>query len=135
MTTRELQPVEWSWFFDGFSRQHRGKRMTIEVVDAPDAQAHTLAHRLPLLGITAEPRRGQVESIEVMVGDSPVSNVVHVIRQPSHVRVAQITNGEDEMLIIDSASGPTTRIEFRPPTASGYQAAGADGSQPEEARA
>ena len=114
MTTRELQPVEWSWFFDCFSRQHRGRRMTIEVVDAPDAQAFTLAHRLPLLGITAEPRRGQVESIQVMVGDSPGSNVVHFIRQPSHVRVAQLTNGEDDMLIIDSESGPTTRVNFPP---------------------
>ena len=113
MTTRELQPAEWSRFFDGFSRQFRGRRTTVQVIDSPDAQCHTLALRLPLLGITAEPPRGRAESIHVMVGESPVGNVVHFIRQPSRVRVAQLSNGEDDLLIIDSAAGPTTRIDFR----------------------
>jgi len=39
-------------------------------------------------------------SIEVMLGDTTAETVVHVVHQPTRIRVAQITGGEDEQLII-----------------------------------
>src|SRR5687768_4824253 len=105
MMTRELQPIVWAHFFDCFSRQNCGRTMTVDVMPAPDARAYTVARRLPLLGITAEPRRGQPELIQVMLGGPDEGNVSHVIPRPARVRVAQVTNGEDEMLIIESESG------------------------------
>ena len=112
MMTRELAPEEWAAFFDAFSRRFRGRHMTIEVAVAADADFRTLADRLPLLGITSEPAAAPTESIQVMLGDSPVQNVVHVIRQPSRVLVAQVSNGEDDRLTIESATGETTRVDF-----------------------
>ena len=72
-----------------------------------------MAASLPLVGVTVEPSLGPAQSIVVMLGDSPRANVVHVVRDPCRVRVAQVTDGEDEVLIIDSGAGPTTRIDFR----------------------
>ena len=113
MKTRELASTEWATFFDCFSRRFRGRLVTVELSETPDARADALARRLPLLGLTVEPVDGPAESITVMVGDSPRENVVHVVRSPCRVRVAQVSNGEDEILIIDSGSGPTTRVDFR----------------------
>jgi hypothetical protein len=114
MKTRELASSEWAPFFDCFSRKFRGRPVTLELIETADARGDALARRLPLIGLTVEPPDGPAESITVMVGDSPHANVVHVVPRPCRVRVAQVTNGEDEMLIIDSGAGPTTRIDFRP---------------------
>jgi hypothetical protein len=117
MMTRELHPGEWAKFFDCFSRRFRGRRMTLGVTDAGgDAPLGTLADRLPLLGISMEPTRGPAEVIEVMLGDAPAQHVAHAIRRPSRVRVAQVSSGEDEVLLIDCEAGPTTRVDFRPIT-------------------
>ena len=113
MKTRELSPGEWKLFFDCFSRRFRGAPVTVDLSESPDGRADTVARHLPLIGVTVEPANGPAESISIMVGDSPRVNVVHMVRQPCRVRVAQVTNGEDEVLIIDSRGGPTTRIDFR----------------------
>jgi hypothetical protein len=113
MKTGELASSGWTSFFDCFSRQFRGRPVTLELSEATEARADALARQLPLIGLTVEPAHGPAECITVMVGDSPRENIVHVVRNPCRVRVAQLTNGEDEMLIIDSGAGPTTRIDFR----------------------
>jgi hypothetical protein len=115
MTTRELALSEWAPFFDCFSRKFHGWPVTLDLSETPDARGDALARRLPLIGLTVEPTDGPPESITVMVGDSAHENVVHVVSSPCRVRVVQVTNGEDEMLIIDSGAGPTTRIDFRKP--------------------
>ena len=104
----ELHAVEWTRFLDGFSRQ---------VIQLGEDRRRTLADRLPLLGITAEPCRGPARVIQVMLGDAASGDVSHVIRSPLRMRVAGISNGQDEMLLIDSDGGATTRINFRPVTA------------------
>ena len=113
MNTRELSPGEWKTFFDAFSRRFQGVPVTVDVCESRDGRAEMVARQLPLLGVTVEPPSGPAESIAIMVGDAPGENVVHVVREPHRVRVAQVSNGEDELLIIDSLSGLTTRIDFR----------------------
>jgi hypothetical protein len=122
MKSRELSRAEWGRFFDCFSRRFRGRAVTVELGEFPEAAsaapegADRLAEGLPLIGITVEPPHGPAESIAVMAGDAH-QNVVHFVRDPCRVRVAQLASGEDEMLIIDSGAGPTTRIDFRRPSA------------------
>lgn len=86
--------------------------MTLSVAGPHVDGEHLLADRLPLVGITAEPREGSPEAIEVMLGDSTVQNIVHVVRRPTRVRVAQVGNGEDDQLTIETASGETARVDF-----------------------
>lgn len=112
--TRELSTAEWRTFFDCFSRRFRDQPMTVGLSETPEGRADIVAEQLPLVGITVEPAEGTAELIAVMMGDSPHENVVHVVREPCRVRVGQITGGEDEVVIIDSGAGPTTRLDFRP---------------------
>ena len=113
MNSRELSPGEWKTFFDAFSRRFQGVPVTVDLGDPPDGRADPVARQLPLLGVTVEPASGPAESIAIMAGDAPGENVVHVVRQPRRVTVAQVTNGEDDLLIIDAVDGPATRIDFR----------------------
>ena len=115
MHTRDLSPSEWNGFFDMFSRRFQGLPVTVELKESPDGRPATVARELPLLGVTVEPRSGPAESIAIMVGDAPGANVVHMVRGPRRVRVAQVSNGEDDVLIIDSVNGPTTWIDLRVP--------------------
>jgi hypothetical protein len=113
MKARELSQEEWAKFFDAFSRQFRGRRMTLGLSEAAEGRADTLAEGLPLVGITVEPPHGPAESIVVMLGDSPHGHVSHVVRAPCRVRIVQVNSGEDDVVIVDSSAGPATRIDFR----------------------
>jgi hypothetical protein len=113
MTTRELDQSEWASFFDCFSRHFRGRPVMLDVRDpaAPGIQRH-VARDLPLIGVTAEHFDGRITSVEILVGDSPDEHVSHVVNAPSRVSVAQISNGEDEVLVIDSETDPTVTLDF-----------------------
>ena len=113
MTTRELTRDEWVAFFNAFSRHYRGRPITVQVAGTGDeGRPKTLARRAPLVGLTAERDRDTVTAIQVIVGDSPGAHLTHVIRDPTRVRVAQVSNGADELLLIDAEAGPTTRVDF-----------------------
>jgi hypothetical protein len=111
---RELTADEWPAFFDAFSRHYAGRPVTVELVDSRgDVPPTTIAKRLPLLGITAEIADGRAGMIEVIVGDSLDANLSHVVRSPVGVRVGQIANGADDLLIIEPAEGPAVWVDFR----------------------
>ena len=113
MTTRDLSPGEWKMFFDCFSRRFHGLPVKVDLSGTPEGRARSVARQLPLIGVTVEPPAGPPESIAIMVGESTDDNVVHVVREPCRVRVAQVTNGEDELLIIESKGGVTAWVDFR----------------------
>lgn len=116
MTTRELDQSEWTSFFNCFSRHYQGRRVTLELKErGPLGTPQMIARDLPLMGITAEKRDGEIKTIEILVGDSPDNHLMHIVNAPSRVSVAQITNGEDEALIIESMSDPTVELDFRQP--------------------
>ena len=113
MNVRELSPDEWTNFFDCFSRRFRGQPMTLRVTESDGGGERILAGRLPLVGITCEPANGP-QAIEVILGDSPDENVVHVVRCPAHVRIAQIRDdGQDEQVIIEQTTGETAFIDIQ----------------------
>lgn len=116
MTTRELDQSEWTSFFNCFSRHYQGRRVTLELKErGPLRSPQMIARDLPFMGITAEMRDGEIKAIEILVGDTPENHLMHIVNAPSRVSVAQITNGEDEALIIESMSDPTVEIDFRQP--------------------
>jgi hypothetical protein len=115
MTTRELRHEEWGRFFHTFSRHYRGQRVTIRTVGATSGSVQTLARRMPLVGITMERENDTVTALEIIIGDSPDDHLMHIIRAPSRIRVTQVANGADELLLIDSDSGQTTTVDVSPP--------------------
>ena len=114
MTTRELDSDEWAAFFNAFSRQYRGRAVTLELAErGPLDSARYIAQHVPLVGISAEPEVGTPKSIEIVVGGDAETHLCHIVSSPSRVKVGQISNGEDEVLIIDSATDPTVMLAFR----------------------
>ena len=117
MTVRELASDEWIHFFNAFSRLYKGRPVTVQLHGrGEDNAARTLIKKMPLIGITTGREMDDtMSSIEIIVGDSPSEHFMHVIQNPARVRIAQVTNGADELLFIDEAeSGLTTSVDFSP---------------------
>ena len=115
MFTRDLAGDEWVPFFNAFSRRYRGQCVTIHRSGPAGEPLQAVARRMPLEGITAERvADGRVATIQIILGDTADVHLMHVIGDPTRVRVAQVTDGADELLLVDTAGGVTTRIDFSP---------------------
>src|SRR5436305_10779224 len=99
---REIPRAEWVEFLDGFSRQHEGWLVTVEVFGA-EIGAQVEAQQLPLVGITAELKRDGEKSISIIAGEETEAHITHTVTQPPHVRLEQTESGADAALQIESA--------------------------------
>lgn len=100
-----------------FSRHYRGQFITVDVIapsssDKPVPQV--IARRVPLVGITAERSAAGIVDVQIMVGNGDSEHLVHVVNNPTRVHIAQVSNGADELLLIDTAAGQATRLDFSP---------------------
>jgi hypothetical protein len=109
---REILRGEWVNFLDGFSRQHEGWLVTVEVLGA-EIGAQVEAQELPLEGITAELKAGGEDVINIMLGGKSTGRVTHNVPRPTHVRIEQTESGADMTLQIESGGGVTTLVRFR----------------------
>ena len=112
MTTREIPRDEWVAFFDGFSRQHEGWLVAVEVLGA-DIGAQVEARELPLGGVTADLKGRDEGAISITLGESAENHVMHTITAPAHIRLEQTAEGANAALQIESAGGATTLLRFR----------------------
>jgi hypothetical protein len=109
---REIPREEWAEFLEGFSRQHEGWLVTVEVL-GEGVGAQVEAEAKPLAGITAEPNGGGEGSISITVGRTPAGRVTHNVASPTHVRIEQAENGADMALQVESSGGATTLVRLR----------------------
>ena len=109
---REIPREEWAEFLDGFSRQHEGWLVTVEVL-GEEVGAQVEAEEKPLDGVTAALQLGGEDSISITVGRTPAERVTHNIAAPTHVRIEQAENGADMALQIESSGGATTLVRLR----------------------
>jgi hypothetical protein len=116
MRTSEIPRDQWEPFLAGFSRDHQGQRITVELLGANMGDQPELRD-VPLMGVTFDTKRSEGEAIEVMAGDSPLANAMHVVSRPVRVLVAQSDRGADQALEIESLEGPTTLLRFDIPQA------------------
>jgi hypothetical protein len=114
MPMRDVPRDEWAEYLDGFSRQHEGWPVTVEVLGA-EVGAQVEAHELPLQGVTAELKGGGEDAITVIVGGGVVERVTHTVARPAHVRVEQSESGADLTLQLESSDGVATLVRVRPP--------------------
>ena len=111
---REIPREEWAAFLEGFSRQHEGWLVTIEVL-SEEIGAQVEAEAKPLEGITAELKGSGRDSISIAVGPNPSEHVTHNITAPTHVRIEQAENGAHLALQIESSGAATTLLRLRSP--------------------
>ena len=120
MQTHIIPRAKWASFFEGFSREHEGWLVTLEV--SPHIKVFTAkigdqieADHLALGGITAEVNPEGEERIEIMLGTEPEDHVTHNIVAPTEVSLIRTGTGEDVMLEIRSFDGATTVLRLLSP--------------------
>jgi hypothetical protein len=109
---REIPRGEWAEFLDGFSRQHEGWLVTVEVF-GEEIGAQVEAGAMALAGVTADLKGGGEDVISIILGKESTERVTHNIARPTHVRIEQAESGADMALQIESGGGTTTLVRFR----------------------
>ena len=111
MATTEIPAQQWESFFDMFSRQHQGWRVTVEVL-GDEIGAELEAREMPLEGITADVK-DKNRAISIILREKGSEHLTHIVSEPKHVRLKQTQEGADEALAIESADRATTLVRFR----------------------
>ena len=109
---KEIPREEWVGFLDGFSSQHEGWLVTVEVL-GEEIGAQVEAEEMTLEGVTADLRGVGSDVISIMLVNSSKEHVTHNVTRPTHLRLAQTESGADKALQIESGSGVTTLLRFR----------------------
>ncbi|HEX2972304.1 MAG TPA: DUF5335 family protein [Tepidisphaeraceae bacterium] len=113
MHTTEIPRDHWEPYLAGFSREHQGEHVIVELLGT-DLGHQPELRDVPLLGVTFDTKRSDGEAIEVMAGDSPAANAMHIVAKPVRMLVAISDEGADQALEIESLEGPTTLLRFAP---------------------
>jgi hypothetical protein len=108
---KEIPREEWPAYLDGFSRQHEGWLVTVEVPGA-EIGAQVEARELPLQGVTAELKGGE-DAVTITLCAKEAGRITHTVNNPSHVRVEQAESGADMTLQIESSDGVATLVRLR----------------------
>jgi hypothetical protein len=86
----EINREQWVHFFDKLSKDHEGKPVSMDAY-GPGTNPHREVRRLPLTGITYEPRS---DSIEFILGTERDDHLTHTVYKPTHVWVRRETSGD-----------------------------------------
>jgi hypothetical protein len=113
MQTYTIPEDQWMEFFDAFSRDHVGWRVSIEVLDREAGPEH-VAEDLPLQGISFDTKGTRPSAIQISAGDFPDAHVRHVVDLPLHIRRAEEPSGDVDVQI-EPATGPVTLLHLRNP--------------------
>lgn len=110
---QEIPRGEWLSFLDGFSRQHEGWLVTLEV---PEGQGRSgvEAENLKLEGVTPEHSEGH-DRISIALGKAPDDHLTHFVSDPIRVVFLETKTGEHAGLQIEAADGSRTVVRFRGP--------------------
>ncbi len=113
MPTHEIARSEWRTFFDTFSQLHEGWLTTVEVSggDVPGNQLE--AEDVPFLGISADAKGSEPDSIALILGREPSGEVIHIIHDATRVQYQRSDAGGGGSLEIESAEGDVTIVKLR----------------------
>lgn len=114
MKTKQIAKNEWPKFFDGFSRQHEGWLVTLEILGT-DIGAQVEERDLAFKGIVDEWDEIQGNQIMIMIGAKPDDHITHSITRPTLVSLEQTDQGADAALAIKSEDGTMALLRFRSP--------------------
>ncbi len=113
MFDREIPRDQWVRFLDGFSREHEGWIVNLQVTENGQQNGRE-ARDLPLMGISADLKHGDDDTIEVMLGNSKSQPMNHMLSKVQHITLQQNDQGADTGLVIEGRDGKAM-IQFRNP--------------------
>ncbi len=111
MKTHEIPRTEWAAFFDGFSRRHEGRLITLEVF-GEEIGDQIEERELALEGATAEVSDAG-DKIEIMIGIKSDDHITHTITRPNQVSLEQADDGADLVLAVKASDGTMTLLRLR----------------------
>jgi len=110
MRTIEVAERDWAHTLDEFSALHQGSSVSVDVM-VPDMGLFPRIRHLPLRSVTSETTvRGPEITISASDGDG--EHMIHIISEPTHVRLERTIGGDDVELEIESSEGTTAIIRF-----------------------
>ncbi|PYQ87260.1 MAG: hypothetical protein DMG03_05815 [Acidobacteria bacterium] len=112
MSTRDIPKDRWCDELDTFSRQHEGWIVRVDVSGA-DGTTYTQARDLPLIGVSCD--APQSDRIAIMAGNRVDDHLTHEIASTVSIAIDETEAGAERGLLIRSADGSETRVEFRSP--------------------
>jgi hypothetical protein len=112
MKTKEIPKNEWPAFFDGFTRQHKGWLVNLEIF-GPEIGSQVEERQLALEGITDEWNERDGNTIMIMTGARPDDHITHSITRPTQVSLEQTDEGADAVLAIKGEDGTTALLRIR----------------------
>ncbi len=110
---REIPRGEWLSFLDGFSRQHEGWLVTLEVGEG-SGMSGVEAEDLKLEGITPE-HSEEHDRISIALRRAPDDHLTRFVSDPIRVVFLERKTGEHAGLSIETADGRRTVVRFRGP--------------------
>ncbi len=113
MYNREIPRNQWVSFLDGFSKEHQGWIVNLQVTEN-GVQNKQEARDLPLMGISADLKHGDDDTIEVMLGNNKSQPMNHMLSKVKKITLQQNDQGADTGLVIEGSDGKAT-IQFRNP--------------------
>jgi len=106
-----LIPSEkWGVFFDEFSTNHRGRSISIEVIDAESGDQEVV-HNAPLLAVIYD-RPGKGDNVMIEVGQDEVV-YAHTIAGPAEVLTRHNPEGVLTAVLIADGVGAKTLLQFQ----------------------
>lgn len=121
MPTREISRDQWPAFLDEFSRRRAGARVTIEVVNGPQADPRFTARHLPLVGVSYDEKGSGAGHIEILAGTEADDHITHTVVQPVHLYhkdgaglISDEVNVDEIIEITSAAQPPITYLRFEP---------------------
>jgi hypothetical protein len=110
--SREIPVVEWPTFLDGFSREHRAWRATIDRVH-PGLPDLTEAVDSPLAAVVPRVTADRITRIEIRLQEGPHAREPIQVDAPIRLHVDETVEGIARGLEILDHEGGCTRIRFR----------------------
>lgn len=118
----EITRNHWQSFCDGYSRQHQGWVVKVDIYD-PSVSKISRYHSKPRLmpmaidlafrGIVFEDRGSRPELL-INLGNGK-ELITHRLMQPTHIVILEAANGFHEGLLLHDRDGGVMQIRFREP--------------------
>ncbi len=123
--TTEIDRKDWQEWLLGFTRQHRGWLVDVEVI-GKDIGAQEQASRLPVQEVSARLKGEGKDEVTIILGRPSEAPWNRMIQGAARIRFEETPEGEHQALEIEGRDGVKTILKFR----SGANPEGVDGILP-----
>jgi hypothetical protein len=110
--TRQIPRHRWREELDSLSASHEGWLVRVAVT-LPSGEVQTEARDIPLRRVSAEDNGGGVVAVDV--GRGAAAQTTHEVVHPIELLLEETDSAAVASLVIRSADGTRTAVEFRSP--------------------